>query len=59
MNWNKLLTKAFWEQFFIALIYGDNHYPSMRLWEFWRSYVDDNHHTRYRNWAILKDYMKC
>lgn len=57
MYWDRILTKGFWEQLYIALVYGDNHYPSMWLWGYWRSYVGKDHCTHYRNWAILKDYL--
>lgn len=57
MYWNRILTRGFWEQLYIAFLYGDNHYPSMWLWDYWRSYVGTDHRTYYRNWAILKDYL--
>lgn len=58
MNWKKILTNGFWEQFSIALFYGDKHFPSDYLYKYWRSYEDDNGKFYFRNWAILKDYLK-
>ena len=58
MKWKRIFTKGFWEQLYIALVWGDNHYPSVYLYGYWRSYVGKNFKTYYRNWAILKDYLK-
>lgn len=58
INWRKIFTLGFWEQLLIVIIYGDNHYPSVDLWHYWRSYVGEDNKTYFRNLSILKDYLK-
>lgn len=57
MKFCRIFRKAFWSQFWIALVYGDNHYPSMFLWDYWKSYVGSDSKTYYDNWGILKSYL--
>lgn len=60
MKVSRLFRKALWEQFLIALIHGDSHYPSVLLFDYWKSYVGSDNKTYYDNWGILKAYLtKC
>lgn len=54
---SKLFNKGFWEQLYIILRYGDNNYPSILLWTYWKSYVGNDCKTYYDNKGILKSYL--
>ena len=56
-KFKKLFSRVFWEQLWIVLRYGDNHYPSMYLWTYWQSYVGADSKTYYDNKGILKSWF--
>ena len=53
----KLFSKAFCEQLWIVVRYGDKHYPSMLMWNHWVSYVGADNKTYYDNKGVLKSWF--
>lgn len=54
-KFKKMFSVLFVKQLWIVLRYGDSHYPSIGLWEYWNCgcYVGNDSKTYYDNRGIL------